>query len=76
MDPVAVRIFDLVAYYARKNQSRFAELTGLERATLSMMKSKGSKPSTDTIQSILRALPDVSPRWLLLGEGPMLDPQQ
>lgn len=76
MDAVAARIFELVNYYARGRQVRFAELTGVNRASLSQMKRKGTAPSAGTLQTILLALPDVSSRWLLLGEGPMLDPHR
>lgn len=54
--------------------AKFAVKVGLDNhQTLYKMLNNGTKPSFDTIVSILNFFPEVNPRWLLLGEGEMFD---
>ena len=55
------------------NVLRFSKRTGIDDQTLYKMLTKGTKPSFDTIEAILREYPTVNPRWLLLGEGEIFD---
>lgn len=50
---------------------KFADEIGVERSTMSHIKSDRSKPSLDMAQKILERYPEVSVEWLILGQGPM-----
>lgn len=45
--------------------------TGISQSTLSSALNRNSGPSTSIIRSILGVYPDVSPDWLMNGEGEM-----
>ncbi len=47
----------------------FAEKLGIQRSGLSHIFGGRNKPSLDLILKILEVFPDVSPEWLLKGEG-------
>lgn len=51
--------------------TRFAEIIGVQRSSISHILSGRNKPSFDMIQSILDKYPKVNPDWLLLGKGDM-----
>lgn len=52
----------------RLNKSDFARRLGLKPQTYNnFIGAQGSKPSAALIVGLLRAFPDVRPRWLLLG---------
>ena len=51
--------------------AQFAERLGIERSTLSHIKSERSKPSLDLVTKVLQSYPDISPEWLILGVGSM-----
>lgn len=51
---------------------KFADEIGVERSTMSHIKSDRSKPSLDMAQKVLERYPEVSAEWLILGRGPML----
>lgn len=55
----------------RLNQSRFADLVGEHRPTISkyLSENKGYKPGFDSIQKMMKAFPNLNGRWLILGEG-------
>lgn len=53
-----------------KNTLAFELACGLKRGGLSGT-IRGNNPSFDVIQSILKTYPDVSPNWLIKGEGQM-----
>lgn len=55
----------------RINQSKFADLIGEPRPTISkyLSESKGYKPGFDNIQKIMKTFPNLNGRWLILGEG-------
>lgn len=50
---------------------KFADEIGVERSTMSHIKSDRSKPSLDMAQKVLERYPEVSAEWLILGRGPM-----
>lgn len=45
--------------------------TGISQSTLSSALNRNSGPSTSIIRSILGVYPDVSPEWLMNGDGDM-----
>ena len=53
------------------NSTRFAELIGVQRSSISHILSGRNKPSFDMIRGILTKLPQINPDWLLLGKGNM-----
>ena len=50
-------------------QTKFENLVGLSNGYVSKLK---TAPSTDKLQSIVAKFPELSPTWLISGEGPML----
>ncbi len=48
-----------------------AKLIGISQGSLSDIENGKTKPSSDTIASIIRQT-DVNPTWLMTGDGPML----
>ena len=48
----------------------FAKLIGISQGSLSDIENEKTKPSADTISSLVRNT-DINPTWLLTGEGPM-----
>lgn len=53
------------------HSSKFAELIGVQRSSISHILSGRNKPSFDMISSILSKFPKLNPDWLLLGKGSM-----
>ena len=49
----------------------FADEIGVERSTMSHIKSGRSNPSLDVALKILERFPEVSTDWLILGKGSM-----
>ena len=52
--------------------SKFAEIIGVQRSSISHVISGRNKPSFDFLQKTLRAFPGLNASWLLLGEGSMV----
>jgi len=52
--------------------TQFADTIGVSRPIVSHILSGRNKPSLEVVQKIVGAFPDLSLRWLLNGEGPML----
>lgn len=50
----------------------FAKKIGVPQRTLANMLSRGTEPSTKTVNAVINAFPDLSQSWLLTGEGDML----
>lgn len=63
------RIKELIAQ-KEMNETSFAKSIGLSQRTLNNYMN-GRSPSYEAIDAILRAFPDVSAEWLLMGEGEM-----
>jgi plasmid maintenance system antidote protein VapI len=55
--------------------SGFAARCGLVQSSLWLQLNGKRKLSLDTVLSVLKAFPEISPAWLLLGEGEMLNEQ-
>lgn len=65
----AIRLSVAIAADGRR-QGQIAEAIGVDQAQLSKWKHGHAVPSTELLVPLIAAL-DVSPRWLLLNEGPM-----
>ena len=53
--------------------SRFADNLEVPRSTISHILSERNKPSLEFIQKVFDKYPELSVRWLVKGEGPMLE---
>ncbi len=51
--------------------TRFADIIGVQKSSISHILSGRNKPSFDFIEKILIKFPDISPEWLILGKGSM-----
>lgn len=68
---VIQRIKDIISYYQLSDNS-FAEQIGIPQSTVCGYLNKKSRFSLGAIISTLQEFPEVSPSWLLLGQGSML----
>lgn len=55
-------------------QVQFSKFTGIKTSTLSHVLTGRNNPSTEVLGKVMDAYPNYSKRWLLSGEGEMLDP--
>ncbi len=55
------------------SSSKFADVIGVQRSSISHILSGRNKPSFDFLQKILRAFPMLNADWLILGEGNMYE---
>lgn len=53
--------------------SKFADLIGVQRSSISHVISGRNKPSFDFLQKTLKAFPGLNASWLLMGEGSMYE---
>ena len=53
--------------------SKFADLIGVQRSSVSHILSDRNKPSFDFLQKTLKTFPGLKAEWLMLGEGPMYE---
>jgi transcriptional regulator with XRE-family HTH domain len=53
--------------------SKFADLIGVQRSSISHIISGRNKPSFDFLQKTLKAFPGLNASWLLMGEGTMYE---
>ncbi len=53
--------------------SKFADLIGVQRSSVSHILSDRNKPSYDFLQKTLKTFPGLKAEWLMLGEGPMYE---
>ncbi|WP_066631734.1 helix-turn-helix domain-containing protein [Labilibacter marinus] len=51
--------------------SKFADLLGVNRSSISHLLSGRNNPSLDFLQKVLLKFPHINPDWLLLGQGNM-----
>ena len=51
--------------------TKFAEIIGVQRSSISHILSGRNKPSFDVIQSILKKFPRLNSEWLIMGAGEM-----
>ncbi len=52
--------------------SQLADAISVQRSSLSHILSGRNKPSLDFVSKLLNSFPQVSPDWLIFGNGPML----
>lgn len=53
--------------------SKFADIIGVQRSSISHVISGRNKPSFDFLQKTLKAFPGLNAAWLMLGEGSMYE---
>ncbi len=53
--------------------SKFADIIGVQRSSVSHIISGRNKPSFDFLQKALKAFPGLNADWLILGEGTMYE---
>jgi len=53
--------------------SKFADIIGVQRSSISHVISGRNKPSFDFLQKTLKAFPGLNAAWLMLGEGTMYE---
>lgn len=53
------------------NSALFANAIGIQGSTLSHILNGRNNPSLSVLQSILNRFPDISPEWLIMGQGTM-----
>ena len=70
-----IRILE-VFNYSQLSRLDFANKIGISNAVLSHLSSGRNKASTDLIISVLTNFEDISPEWLLFGQGDMLKSQK
>lgn len=58
------------------SSTKFADQIGVQRSSISHILSGRNKPGFDFLQKLLRHYPEISPQWILLGEGPMYKKQK
>ncbi len=51
--------------------SKFADIIGVNRSSISHILSGRNNPSLDILQKVLTKFPHINPDWLLLGQGNM-----
>ena len=51
--------------------SKFADIIGVNRSSISHLLSGRNNPSLDFLQKVLVKFPNINPDWLLLGQGSM-----
>jgi len=55
------------------SSSKFADVIGVQRSSISHILSGRNKPSFDFLQKTLKAFPMLNADWLILGEGEMYE---
>ena len=53
--------------------SKFADLIGVQRSSVSHILSDRNKPSFDFLQKTLKTFPGLKAEWLMLGDGPIYE---
>ncbi|HUX55321.1 MAG TPA: helix-turn-helix transcriptional regulator [Williamwhitmania sp.] len=51
--------------------TKFAEIIGVQKSSISHILSGRNKPSFDFIEKILQKFPEINPEWLITGKGGM-----
>ena len=59
--------------YKGISAGELAEITGVQRSNISHIFNGRNKPGAQFIENFLNAFPEVNARWLLTGEGSMLN---
>ncbi|WP_210464724.1 helix-turn-helix domain-containing protein [Rufibacter roseolus] len=71
MSELLPRITEILSW-SSLGPAAFADEIGLARPVLSHILSSRNKASLEVVQKILTRFPEISPSWLLLGQGEML----
>ena len=58
------------------NSSKFADIIGVNRATISHILSGRNKPSIDFLEKLLHVYPELNANWLITGIGYMQTKKQ
>lgn len=75
-DSVAKRIERLMGTLGMRTSADLAAKTGIKHTTLQYAITTNKTPSVDILSQILRTFPEISPDWLLSGDGDMLRSNQ
>ena len=62
---------DKVMQMEGMNSAVFANAIGIQGSTLSHILNGRNNPSLSVLQSILNRFPNISPEWLIMGQGPV-----
>jgi transcriptional regulator with XRE-family HTH domain len=62
---------DKVMQLEGMNSAVFATAIGIQGSTLSHILNGRNNPSLSVLQSILNRFPNISPEWLIMGQGPI-----
>lgn len=54
--------------FKQMKQNAFSEAAGIRQQTLSTLEADGSVPSYPIIEKLMKAFPDLSSDWLLMGD--------
>lgn len=65
------RILELVELKAEGNKSKFASMIGIPPQNISRITKADGPVGLITIEHILSTFPDVNPKWLITGQGPI-----
>ena len=69
------RIQKLLHEYSLSS-TKFADQIGVQRSSISHILSGRNKPGFEFLQKLLRHYPEISPQWIILGEGTMYKKQK
>jgi DNA-binding XRE family transcriptional regulator len=64
--------FEELLWHLRMSKSEFARKIGVTPQAISAIVRGDSKPSSELLQTIFVAFPNLNPTWLMTGNGPML----
>lgn len=65
------RVVDVLKHIGM-NVNRASKMLGIPQRTLNRQVNEGGNISMDLVYAILNNVPEISPAWLIAGEGPML----
>ena len=71
MDEQVQRIFQIIAD-KKMNQAQFADAIGVSHGTISHLKGRNKKVSSDILHKIKERFDDINSDWLLTGNGTMI----
>lgn len=66
---------DRIIQFLKENNltsTKFADVIGVQRSSISHLLSGRNKPSFDFIEKMLLSYPDINAQWLITGKGDML----
>ena len=66
------RLGSILQYY-KINSSKLADILDVQRSGISHIMSGRNNPSYDFLVSLLEAFPEINAKWLMTGQGLMID---